>query len=67
METKNTIILVLGGLLSLSVLIQLFTLSLKVNTVQNDINSQNKQIENIQQSVDKVIQKLQANDIIFEE
>lgn len=66
MQTKNTTIYVLSALLVLSIIGQMFLLGLKMFRVQNEVSNQSTKIEEIQDSVDKVLNTLQAYDVIIE-
>lgn len=67
MPTKNTTIYIVSTLLVISIVGQMFLLGLKMFRVQNEVFDQSEKIEHIQDSVDRVLNKLQANEIIFEE
>lgn len=64
---KEIALYVLASLLALSLISQLFVLSLRTFRIQSEIVEQSGQIQEIQNSVDRISDKLQANDIIFEE
>lgn len=64
---KNITIYILSFLLVLSIVGQMFLLGLKMFKVQSDVSKQSEKIEEIHNSVDKILNKLQTYDVIIEE
>lgn len=67
MINKNVTIYILSCLLVLSIVGQMFLLGLKMFKVQSDVSKQSEKIEEIHNSVDKILNKLQTYDVIIEE